>query len=227
MHRRVAIGLALVAGLAGCRDMHRDPSAPPDALARDAASDAPPDAALPDDGDGKPLRIPCSKTLGNALPTNTYGRLDGILVAVIPPTGPKACGADDDHYHLRVFALGDYYDISINISADVHTTTLDRKAFTPWADGFHEASSDIYVDYTGLGIHADTIPLSTPAALADAITADMATVNHISIYASTYNDGTGAHLVHFNGGGQDGLIVTKPLSPKAHMRAFSFTNQAF
>jgi len=220
--------VALILVAAGCRDAHSlvDASLGIDGGA-DAARDAAPDAKLPDDGDGAPIRIPCRTTFTGDLPAVTYGRLDGILVAVVPPSGPRGCGADNDHYHLQVLSDGRYYELAINISSDVHTTTLERKAFTPWADGFHPGGADIFVNYAGLGIHADTIPLSTPTALATAITADMATVNHISIYGTTYTSGDGTHLIHFNGSGKDGLIVTKPLSPTAHMRAFSFDDQQF
>jgi hypothetical protein len=75
-------------------------------------------------------------------------------------------------------------------------------------------------------VTAAAMPLSTQAALVNALMADLATVNHISIYATGYGP-DGVHLVHRNGSGHDGLIVTRPLSAAAHLRLFSFTGQVF
>ena len=54
----------------------------------------------------------------------------------------------------------------------------------------------------------------------------MANANHVSIFATGYGPG-GAHLVHRNGGGNDGAIVLDPLAPKAHLFVFHFSNQSF
>jgi hypothetical protein len=51
-------------------------------------------------------------------------------------------------------------------------------------------------------------------------------VNHISVFGTGYGP-DGAHLIHRNGQGHDGLLVTQPLSTPAHARLFSFTTQAF
>jgi hypothetical protein len=37
----------------------------------------------------------------------------------------------------------------------------------------------------------------------------------------------GGHLVHRNGSGRDGLLITKPLATSAHVRMFSFSTQTF
>lgn len=39
--------------------------------------------------------------------------------------------------------------------------------------------------------------------------------------------GNGGHLVHRNGNGHDGMIVTEPLSSPAKLRVLSFTNIVF
>jgi hypothetical protein len=56
--------------------------------------------------------------------------------------------------------------------------------------------------------------------------ADLANANHISIYGTGYGP-DGAHLIHRNGGGHDGLLITQPLSTPSHARLFSFSSQAF
>lgn len=225
--------LAVVAALAGCREVHTLSDAAPgaadgpalDARAADAAGDA------VNDGDGAPTRLPCVASFGAGLTASQFGRLDGFLVAIVAPGGDRACRADTDHLHLQVEANNQIYDIAINIGSDVHSATLDRAAFSPWSEGWHYtgdgSSGSVFVDYPGLGLHSNTIPLSNPQALVTAMTQDFATVNHISIYATSYNTSDGAHLVHYNGTARDGMIVTKPLSPQAHMRVFSFDSSSF
>ncbi len=70
------------------------------------------------------------------------------------------------------------------------------------------------------------MPLETRNQIASDLTAELANVNHISVFGTGYGP-DGAHLIHRNGGGHDGLVVTNPLSSPAHARLFSFTNQAF
>jgi len=225
--------VALVVALIGCRDARPAllDAAEGDGAAADAARDAPGDASGSNDGDGPVTRQPCASAFGAGLTASEFGRLDGFLVAIVAPGGSKPCRADTDHLHLQIKASNQIYDIAINIGSDVHTATIDRAAFSAWSEGWHTTgdgtSGDVFVDYPGLGLHADTIPLSTTAALVSAMTSDLATVNHISLYATSYTTADGAHLIHYNGVGHDGMIVTKPLSPTAHMRAFSFDGQAF
>jgi len=216
-------GLALAGALPGCRDVppHRE-------LPVDAALDVGAASELPVDygEDGMPMRRPCLQTpTGTALANGAYGRLDGYLVAIVP-LGYHGCHGDTDHLHLQVAADGLIYDIAVNVGGDVHSQTLDRALFAPaWSEGWHSDAS-VFVEYTGLGIHSDTIPLPGTTALAQAMTDELGNANHISIYATGYGP-DGAHLVHRNGGGRDGLIVSHPLAAEAHARAFSFTDQSF
>lgn len=227
MLRRAAL-LALLIGCRGSTAAQVDgPTGDASATTGDAATfDA-------DYGtDGMPVRRPCVAPSGTALTDGTFGRLDGILVAIIPPGPRSVCNADNDHVHLQIAVAGGVYDIAVNVGSDVHSLTFDHSLFgAPWLEGWHTGTgtgtdADVFVDYGGLGIHSTTIPLSTPAALVGAITSDLATANHVSIYATGYGP-EGADLVHWNGGGRDGLIVSEPLSATAHMRAFSFTAQTF
>lgn len=193
--------------------------------------------AVPNDGrihvdDGTPVRQACTSSFGNALSASpTFGRLDGYLVAIVPPGNGSACNADSSHVHLQVRMNGGIYDVAIDVTDamtgvdDVHTTTRDRAmpVDLPWAEGWHTSLLD---DYVALGLHSTDLPLVPKTELVALLQQDLATVNHISVYATTYGaDGT--HLVHRNGNGKDGLIVTQPQSIPAHLRFFSFTDQAF
>ncbi|CAN5699601.1 hypothetical protein BH11MYX2_BH11MYX2_36490 [soil metagenome] len=188
-----------------------------------------PDAAPIVVDDGSPSRITCKpkSQLGNGL-TTAYGRLDGFLVAIVPPASGGGCQADLDHLHLQVRMNGDVYDIAVNVGEsgveDVHSTTRDITMPGPaWQEGWHTAVS---ANYVTLGLHSTDIPLERSAQLETEIMSDLASANHISVFATGY-DTDGAHLVHRNGQSRDGLIVTEPLSRPSHVRMFSFTSQTF
>jgi len=226
--------------LAGCGNgvaAHPD-AAHPDAAGADAvvgdaiATDVAPIAdAPPSQDDGAPTRLPCTSHFGSALPSaGTFGRLDGYLVAVVSPGATSGCNDDDAHVHLQVKLNGAVYDVAIDVTDgathvdDVHTKAIDAALPGPaWAEGFH---TGVAVDYPTLGVHAADLPLLTKSQMIAAIEGDVATANHVSIYATTYG-GDGAHLVHRNGGKHDGLLVTQPLAAAAHLRLFSFSDQSF
>ena len=177
-----------------------------------------------DAADGVPMRRACTSQFGSALSTS-YGRLDGYLVAIVQPGG-GGCSADADHVHLQVLANGAVYDVAVNVGSsgadDVHTTTREL-AFPPWVEGWH---TNVAEDYVSLDIHSMDIPLGTHQANAAALTADLANANHISIFGTGYGP-DGAHLIHRNGSGHDGFVITEPLSSPSHARLFSFTSQTF
>jgi hypothetical protein len=185
---------------------------------------APPGDVTLDADDGTPIRQPCTSQLGNAL-TSAYGRLDGILVAIVPP-GNGPCNADSDHVHLQIQMNGAIYDVAVNVGSsnmdDVHTTTREI-ALPVWQEGWH---TGVLEDYVSLGVHSTDIPLGTRTQNTADIMNELATVNHISVFGTGYGP-DGAHLIHRNGQGHDGLVVTQPLSTPAHVRLFSFTTQAF
>jgi hypothetical protein len=84
----------------------------------------------------------------------------------------------------------------------------------------------VLFDYTQIGVHSTDLPLAGQSELESDLMTDLATANHISVFATGYGP-DGAHLVHRDGSGHDGLIVTEPLSSPAHLRLFSFSTQAF
>jgi hypothetical protein len=223
-----ALASVIVVGVGGaCRS---SPATPDGASGDDAPADAraidariTPDTPIVTVDDGTPTREPCTDQFGSALST-TYGRLDGFLVAIVPP-GANDCSGDSDHVHLQIRANAMIYDVAVNVGVqaqDVHSTTREL-ALGPWVEGWHPGAIE---DYVALGLHAADIPLESSAQLVSDLDTDLATANHISIFATGYGP-DGAHLVHRNGGGHDGLIVTQPLSSPSHARAFSFSDQSF
>jgi len=213
--------LLFVLAIAACRsDADLTTTPPPDATSHvDARVDAAVghDAAT-DPEDGAPMRRACTDTFGSALSAE-YGRMDGFLVAVVKP-GTGGCRADSDHLHLQILVAGAVYDVAVNVGSDVLSTTRDETIDTaPWSEGWHPFDG---IDYTAFGVHSADV---TTAANVQTIDDDFATTNHISIYATGY-DNTGAHLVHRDNG-QDGAIVTHVLSAVPHVRVFRFTDQSF
>jgi len=232
MTRAVAIGFAcsvtaIVAASSGCRsDKDLQPGTPDDAAITqvdashhdvDSGTEPPPDASITDP-DGTPVRLTCTDTFGDAL-TTSYGRMDGILVSIVDLNG-SGCRSDDDHLHLQIKIDGSVYDVALNVASDTLTTTREAVVDpVAWSEGWHPFDG---FDYTAVGVHSDDI--ATSVSVTD-LKADLATVNHITIYGTGF-DGTGAHLIHRNNG-FDGAIVTHPLSAVPHVRMFRFTNQTF
>jgi hypothetical protein len=95
----------------------------------------------------------------------------------------------------------------------------------PWAEGWHTA--EVTFDYVAdAGVHASDFTSTPLATLAARVETRLANVNHISIFATGFGP-DGAHLVHRNGSGHDGAIVTEPLSASPHALMFHFDNQSF
>ena len=195
---------------------------------------APPDIST--DGrlnvdDGTPTRMPCTSNFGVLLPASgTFGRLDGYLVAIVAPSGMNSCNADSSHVHLQVRMMNAVYDVAVDATDsmtmmdDVHTTTIDHDLpDLGWKEGWH---SNLLVDYTQFGVHSIDMPFETKQQVVDTLNSDLSAVNHISVYMTTYG-GDGGHLVHRNGNGHDGMIVTAPLSQPSHFRLLNFTDVTF
>ena len=168
-----------------------------------ATIDAPPGAGDAKGIDAAPMHVddgtPTRQTCTNSLGNAlgaSFGRIDGFLVAVVGTNGVD----------------------------DVHTAT--RELVMPggaWSEGIHPS---IPTDYPSLGVHSTDLALQTHQQMTSILTSDLATANHISVYATPYGP-DGAHLVHRNSGGRDGMIVTEPLSTPSHARLLSFSSQTF
>jgi hypothetical protein len=172
--------------------------------------------------DGTPTRATCTSQFGTAL-TSTHGRMDGLLVSIVPPGSMQQCNDDTGHVHLQVQIAGAVYDVAVN--TDVLYAELDvALPGGPWAEGWHQGES---LDYpTTFGLHTAAFTTSDPASIATKIETELAAVNHISIFATGYGP-DGAHDVHRQGKNEDGAIAINPLSPKAHVLTFCFSTDSF
>src|SRR3954468_20291603 len=108
--------------LIGCRAPRAARGAAPPADSRPA------DGAPADTGgdavDGTPMRRACTSTFGTAL-SPVYGRMDGYLVAIVPPAPSTApCNADLGHLHLQVLINGAVYDVAVNVGTNDATNDV-------------------------------------------------------------------------------------------------------
>src|SRR5262249_14720105 len=156
-----------------------------------------------------PQRLTCTDVLGSAL-TTSFGRLDGYLVSIVPP-GHHGCNGDSSHIHLQVRASGSTYDLAVTIAPTLTpatpTVSFAGKDGSLTGVGWQEGwNTNVELDYAQtLGLHSGDFMSLTPADLTQALNDRLATVNHISVYATGYGP-TGAHLVHRNSSAHDGAI---------------------
>jgi hypothetical protein len=195
-----------------------------------APSDAatPFDAALPDAG---VERLSCTGTFGSAL-APSFQRLDGRLVALVAPSGPRGCRPDADHLHLQILVGTDTYDVAVttrstdpsapDVFLDEITAGLPGPTF---ATGAHDGVS---IDYpTTFGAHDGDFTSHAEVELLSLLEARLSTVDEISVFATGYSGGDGAHLVHRNGHEDDGALVLAPESPTSPVLLFHFGGQTF
>jgi hypothetical protein len=200
-----------------------DPSSSADPSATSSAPPASPTgtASPTSTVDGTPTRTACTSSFGSAL-TSAHGRLDGTLVAIVP-AGTHTCNGDSTHVHLQVKVDGAIYDVAVN--ADGLEAEADAPLpGSPWSEGWHAGDTLDYV--TDLGLHASSFTLTGLTAVRQRIETELASANHVAIYATGYG-ATGVHLVHRQGSGRDGAVVLDPLGPKPHILAFRFDTQSF
>lgn len=218
-------------GSGGAEDAGLDVAQTDDAITPqdDAAQD--PIAEPVDLPDGTPSRLACTDTFGHGL-TTTYGRLDGYLVSIVPPSSKHSCNADSDHVHLQILMKGAVYDVAVNVADSTSATTpvkfteADAPALNgQWDEGWH--ANNVAFDYVAdLKVHSPNFGSVPLTELAQKIETDLADANHISVYATAYGS-DGVHLVHRNHGGTDGAVVVRPLSAVPHVLAFCFADQGF
>jgi hypothetical protein len=182
--------------------------------------------------DGPPTRsaacTPLKEQNGTAIDTK-YGRLDGTLRYIIPIGGPSSCNGDTAHVHLQVDVNGDIYDVAIDIGdspddVGIYETNMPLPDGA-WAEGWHGTDQ---LTYTALGIHSPQFTAEDPASLSSQLVAELAQVNHVSIFGTGYDTDNGCHDVHYeNGDGNDGALFIDPLSAQAHGLFFRFKTDSF
>lgn len=215
----------------------------PDASATDAGADAPSDAGDPDlaarcavlcEGDAGPP-APDAVCFGDEL-TNGFGRLDGTLLAVQRPSDTQCALPNDDHLILQVLVHGAAYRMVVNILSDGRNGTDTRLRFAEvaaelppplWQEGWH---TDAPLDYAGtLGVH-DGDEVFTPyamEALVEQLAGRLELGARVSVYATSNDRPSGAHLVHRNDPNEDGAIVVAPTSASPRFLLLHFDGQSF
>lgn len=203
MSRLVAlVALALVA----CRDIK--PMERPDARVIDVFT---PDASK---------AAACASTFGNAL-TDSFGRADGTIVAVVPAGHPTCPQPNGTHLVLQMTIDGAVYRMVTNLDVLTHAVDAPLAGGT-WSEGWHPG---VQFDYaTTLGVTANDFDLNpSPEAW---ITNQLEIGAHVSVFATSQSYHDSAHLVHRNTTNMDGAIVVDP-ETSPHYLLFRFSNQAF
>ncbi|MBL0221030.1 MAG: hypothetical protein IPQ07_45085 [Myxococcales bacterium] len=209
--------LVAIVVFAGCRDV----PAAPDAFVREDAPDASTDKARN-----------CATVFGSSL-TNAFGRLDGTVLAVVPP-GDRSCPMPNGtHLVLQVMMGGQAYRMVTNVLSDqgppnVYTRTFDAPlAGSAWAEGWHPGTPLDYV--ATLAVHSDSFTAHTMAETVAFVTDAIELDTRISVFATSSGgaNASGAHLVHRNAPNADGAIVIGPETASPHYLLFRFDEQAF
>lgn len=193
------------------------------------ASDASSGGSGSGTGDGSAQRLTCTSSFGKGM-SETFGRLDGLLVALVQP-GTTSCSGDSDHMHLQIQMSGSTYDIAVDVdstsggSSDASFLSLGAPLLGgAWSEGWHTSTQLDYV--SNLDVHSTQFATESKAQMTALLNTDLATVNHVSIFTTGYGD-DGGHLVHREGSDQDGAIVIEPLSDSPEYLLIRFPEQSF
>ncbi|HSD86573.1 MAG TPA: hypothetical protein VLB44_03630 [Kofleriaceae bacterium] len=213
--RRSLIPLVL---LAGCSSSGGSTSTGSDAaIDGSAASDAAATADAPSD-----KTAACASTFGNAL-TNSFGRVDGTILAVVPPGYQGCAQPNSTHIVLQVTMNGAAYRMVIN--TDGLVDQLDAPLAGPaWGDGWH---TDAQLDYVST-LHVASSAFTPPADVVALVTDQLELGAHVSVFGTSSGGvkADSAHLIHRNSANADGAIVIHP-DTAPHYILFRFSNQSF
>ncbi|HEY1551904.1 MAG TPA: hypothetical protein VGG28_28960 [Kofleriaceae bacterium] len=191
-------------------------------------SPAPSHDASPDAYDGAAA---CATSFGSAL-TDSFGRLDGTLLAIVPPGDDDCAQPNSTHVVVQVTAGGAAYRMVVNVVSeqgdpDVIVDDLDAALAGPaWSEGWH---TDAPLDYvTTLGVTMAQFTSTTEAHAVARIEQALTIGAHISVYATSSggSDAASAHLVHRNATDADGAIVLNP-ETAPHYLLSAFADQTF
>lgn len=193
------------------------------------SSQASPDAARPDGGGDKAAG--CASTFGTEL-TNAFGRLDGSVLAIVPPGNTTCTAPNSTHVVLQVTMHRAAYRMVVNVlstSSDPHVWlgAADAPLAGPaWSEGWHPGVPLDYVATLGLAKTAFA-QASEPEAIGRLEQA-IAIGAHVSVFATSSGgaQADSAHLVHRNATNADGAIVLDPESAP-HYLLTAFPEQTF
>jgi hypothetical protein len=103
--------------------------------------------------------------------------------------------------------------------------TPNTPAGLVWEEGWHTGVTLDYV--TDLGLASTDFTQVPMLPLADQIADAITLGQKVSVYAASDGYPSSAHLIHRNGGGEDGAVVLDPDSDSPRAMVFHFDNQVF
>jgi hypothetical protein len=194
---------------------------------------APADAGAPDVAPDVDKSVTCASTFGSAL-TAAFGRLDGTVLAVLPPNDQACALPNSTHMIIQVTMGGAAYRMVVDVlsntgSPDVLIDEIDAPLVGgAWADGWH---TGIPLDYVAtLGVHSPAFTAMHQMDLVAKITSEIDLGAPISVFATSggaASEPDSAHLIHRNGANADGAIVVHPDSATPHYILLRFAEQTF
>ena len=180
---------------------------------------------------GGPKSVPCANTFGQAL-TAGFGRLDGTVLAIVPPDDQECMDPNSTHLVLQLTMGGQAYRMVVNVQSE--TGVNDDVFFemdaplvgAAWADGWHIG---IPLDYAmTLHVPSSSFVSHTAAELVSQITSEINLGDHVSVFATNgTTEPDSAHLVHRNATNADGAIVLAADGANPHWLLFAFQDQTF
>ena len=194
------------------------------------AADAPDAADASEDVDKSAT---CASSFGSAL-TNAFGRVDGTVVAVVPPNDQACAMPNSTHLVIQVLVQGAVYRMVVDVLSDQVSDSGSQNVFFyemdaplaagAWAEGWHPG---VALDYVAtLAVHTPEFTSVSQADVVAKITAEIQIGAHISFFATSAGEPSSAHLVHRNLTGQDGAIVVAP-DTAPHYFLIQFAEQSF
>ena len=172
----------------------------------------------------------CASSFGQAL-TNSFGRADGTVLAVIQPGYQQCAQPNMTHLVVQVSMNGAAYRMVVDVlsnqgSPDVWFAEVDAPLQGgPWSEGWHPGQTFDYA--TNLGVHSTAFAPMKQADLVTKISSQIEIGARISIFATSEDRPDSAHLVHHWKPSHDGSIVVHPDSPSAHWLLMRFDEDVF
>ena len=168
----------------------------------------------------------CASQFGDAL-TDSFGRLDGTVVAVVAPEDTQCALVNDDHLVLQVAMNGAVYRMVVNIADVAFGQTSAALVGPSWSEGWH---TGLTLEYpTDLDVHSTAFQQLALPAMIEQISAGIELGAPISVFAVSSGGefASSAHLIHRNDNNSDGAIVLDPLSESPTYLLFRFASQSF
>ena len=167
----------------------------------------------------------CASQFG-ALFTNTNGRADGTLVALVRPTDTQCAMPNSTHAVLQLSILGQIQRLVVNVDGVLTSQASAALVGPAFAEGWHE---NVPLDYPGdLGSHSADFTAATRDEAVAFLCSHLELGAPVAVYA--YSDGTepsSAHQIHRNNGYPDGAVAVQPTSATPTYLLFRFSDQVF